>query len=176
MKIGPQGYFTPERLASRKKEQLPPVLFHWTGSLNTALKILSDGALKGNPGISTSENPAFGTPGPVVFVLSPSAILAKGLTLWPYIYGRGYEGEAEWYVAHALAMQERNGIILTPPIRLPLRGVVRMIGYKSFWKREEYRWKVRALRLAAQQAGINVRLFEWWKWWKDGLAIPKNPH
>jgi len=172
MKIGPHGYFTQERLSSRKREDLPPVLFHWT-RLEHALKILADGAFKGNPGLSTTENPAFNEPGPVVFVLSPSAILARGFTLWPVLYGKNYIKEAEWFVA-----SDDAGLILDwdPPvssyIRLPLRGVVRMIGYKRWWPQEARQKNVRALRDAARRAGLRVQLFSWEDWWEDGLVIP----
>ena len=67
-KLFPYEYFTLDRVLARKRGDIPPVLFHWTRSLEKAGSILDDGAIKGSPTVRTTENPAFGTPGPVVFV------------------------------------------------------------------------------------------------------------
>jgi len=170
MKIMPKDYFTPQRLRGRKK--LPPVLFHWTRGLENALQILDHGFLRGRPGLSTTENPAFGVPGPVVFVLSPKAILSRGFTLWPVFY-RQYAQEAEWVVAAADAEKDGDHIF-TSTVRLPLRGVLRLVGYTPGWTHPRKRDKVRELRAAARRADVRVRMFDWPEWWKNGVRVPRR--
>jgi hypothetical protein len=173
----PMQFFTPERIRARGPLQrsLPKVLFHWTRSLESALKIISDGVLRGRPGISTSENPALVSPGPVVFVLSPRAILARGFTLWPYLYAPGYEQEAEWVVASGDAEQE-DGHIMSQRVELPLRGVVRMIGFTPGWGHPSRRDRARALRAAARARNLPVAIYNWEDWWRGGAIIARrNP-
>ena len=175
MKRGPlpMQFFTPERIRARRA--LPPVLFHWTRGLESALKILAEGVLRGRPLISTSENPALISPGPVVFVLSPKAILARGFTLWPYLYASGYEQEAEWVVAAKDAEQD-GGHIFSERVLLPLRGVVRMIGYTPGWTDPARRDRARALRAAARRLDLPVRIYEWERWWDAGAKVARrNP-
>lgn len=169
----PSEYYTFERIMARKPEELPEVLFHWTRSLDLALKIISDGHLIGRPTVSTTENPAFGTPGPVVFVLSPAELLNRGFTLWPFLWQKGAEREAEWVVAsHDAEFEDRRyGMIWSRPVRIPLRGVVRMIGYPPSWVNRR-RDDVRSLREAAQSHSIRVRPFDWEEWWENGVRIP----
>lgn len=170
----PRDYFTSERLQARRSEEPPPVLFHWTRSLANALGILEDGVIKGRPMVSTTENPAFGTPGPIVFVLSPAALLDRGFTLWPYLWQRGAETEAEWVIASddARAGDVDHGVILSRKIAIPVQGTVRMVGYPSSWIRRRDK-DIRALRLAARTMGIPVRPFSWEEWWADGVQIPR---
>jgi hypothetical protein len=171
-KLMPAKFFSEARAAQRLSSL--EALFHWTRDLDTALKILADGYLRGRPGLSTSENPAFGTPGPVVFVLSPGAILRHGFTLWPYLYAPGYEQEAEWLVGASNAERDGNHIF-TSKVALPLRGVVRMVGYSPGWTRHPDR--VRALRAAARRLDLPVRMFDWERWWgsRGPVVARRNP-
>ena len=165
MKTMPMQFYTSAagKALTRERFASLAVLFHWTRDLDTALKILSDGYLRGRPGLSTSENPAFGTPGPVVFVLAPGAILKRGFTLWPFLYAPGYEQEAEWLVGGSDAVRDGNHIF-SSRVLLPLRGVVRSIGYTPGWTRR-FPERVRALRAAAGRLDIPVRMFDWTRWW-----------
>lgn len=169
----PSEYYTFERVMARTLEDVPEVLFHWTRSLDLALKILADGVLKGRPTVSTSENPAFGTPGPVVFVFSPGSLLRRGFTLWPYLWQRGAEREAEWVIASSDAefQDRRYGTIISEPIQVPVEGTVRMIGYPGSWVNRRNA-DVRSLREAARPHGIPVRPFLWEEWWANGVVIP----
>lgn len=169
----PSEYFTFEKVTSRTLEEVPEVLFHWTRGLDLAHKILEEGHLRGRPTVSTSENPAFGTPGPVVFVLSPGALLSRGFTLWPYLWQRGAEREAEWVIAadDAEFVDRRYGTILSSPVRVPVRGVVRMIGYPPSWIGRRNK-DIRELREAANKLSIPVKPFDWEEWWENGVVIP----
>lgn len=169
----PSEYFTFERVMSRSQERLPKVLFHWTRSHDLGLKILADGKLIGRPTVSTSENPAFGTPGPVVFILSPEALLDRGFTLWPYLWQRGAEREAEWVIAadDAEFVDRRYGTILSSRIEVPLQGIVRMVGYPASWVSRKPE-QIDMLREAAKKVPVLAGPFDWEEWWQDGLVIP----
>lgn len=169
--IGPSRFFTPEYLNARNRDKIPPVLFHWTQP-DRAIQILRSGGIKGNK-ISTTENPAMSGPGPVVFVLNPQCILAKGLKLWPYLYGGGYLREAEWVVASPDSEEvdvgykhiNSRGLVIVPfdcVIKVGISG--------------SNRPEIAEVAQLAQSMGLQVEGdFDWGRYWGDrGAKMPDS--
>lgn len=159
----PRHYYTPQRLATRKKGRHPEVLFHFTPR-DRALKILEDGWIRGRPVVSVTENPSFCCPGPVVFVLDAGCILASGYEIWPHLWQRGAEQEAEWVIARrgSISNPANRGRIITDPTEISLDCVrfVGMIGIPKPFLME-----------AAEARGVAAGRFEWDAWWSNGPKI-----
>jgi hypothetical protein len=178
--IGPHGYFTFERIIARTPKVLPPVLFHFTRP-ERAINILRDGYIKGHPTVSTTENPAIAGPGPIAFVLAPSRIRKMGYQLWPCIWGRGYEREAEWIVVSDDAERYEAGEVSSCTVRsgkvlIPMEAVY-LIGYPQSWpgkRGERFHGDIRAIRSAARHYGIPVRQFSWDEWWSEEGVRPRR--
>ncbi len=156
--LPPRQYYTKERVEERQRGAHPQVLFHFTGRTK-ALKILEDGFLRGRPQLSLTENPAFVVPGPVVFVIDPACTLQKGFELWPHIWQRGAQEEAEWIVVPAGTEEKFD---LPEATKLPLDCVtyVGLIGWVGA-ERQEILEAAEALEIPAGQ-------FDWEEWWGNG--------
>jgi len=163
----PRDFFTAERLSVRVPDRPPGILFHFT-LLDRAFAILESGHIRGNRGISTTENPSLSGPGAFVFILDPVCILSQGFGLWPHVWQRGYEQEAEWVVVAPDAEYEKSAnVLFTETVRLPLDCVVE-IGHQPGINPRQMAL-VPALRQAAAKFGIPVKVYYWEEWWRNGV-------
>jgi len=163
----PREYFTQERLEARLRNEPPRTLFHFT-TMDKAFKILESGELRGRPGISLTENPAMSGPGPIVFMLDSACLLGQGLWVFPLVWQRGYESEAEWVVVMPGAEYSRSGnVIMTDPVRMPLTCVFR-VGFQPGINRLQME-KIPDLNRLGMAMAIPVEVFYWDEWWADGV-------
>lgn len=167
--LGPQKFFTPDRVKGRTPDKIPPILFHWTQD-DRAIKILQSGGLKGNK-ISLTENPALSGPGNIGFVIMPQCLISKGFKLWPYLWGESYANEAEWVVAGGDSkMVDMGGwfhIDARQQIVIPL-DCVRKIGIIGNARRSG------ELIALAQSMGVQIDPgFDWTDYWSgQGVKDP----
>lgn len=164
---------TLERMLARRVEDVPDILFHRTGK-KSALWNAEHGVLAGRPDISLSESPTLFAAGHIVYVVNSKAVLALGLKLWPYIWGRESR-EAEWTVAAPDSQVEDIGRgathIITSAVTIPLRGdIIEYLGWHDRIGPPD-----RRVIEQAETAGIKViGNFDWEEWWDDQVGRPKR--
>lgn len=162
----PREYFTPERLSARRLNQPPRTLFHFT-PMERAFKILESGELRGRPQISLTENPAMSAPGPIVFMLDSPCVMKSGFWIWPTVWQRGYESEAEWAITNPGGEEYDDARVMLGPVRLPLTCVIQ-IGFQPGISRHLME-QVPDLNRAAMRWGIPVEVYYWDEWWSNGV-------
>jgi hypothetical protein len=177
MRPTPKEFFTMDYLRRRRDDRPPPVLFHWTRTVETARGILSVGAILGHPTVHLTENPALIEAGSIGWLVDTAAILRLGFHLYP-TQSQNWPHEAEWTVGAANSERmgsggEADSAIWSSRVRLPLDAVAR----KMLVREHALRRHPDLLREFERTYPWGpVVMFEWDDWWEhEPLPVALNP-
>lgn len=153
----PREFFTEEYLQERREP--PRWLFHFTRTLDHAIKVLRSGALMGFPVLSLTENPAMSGPAGPVFVVDGACVKRRGVVLETE-YRKQYRQEAEWKAVGTTGK----------PASIPLACVVEIGWFKSHERKPD---KIEEIRELAERHKLKATpLWDWTKHWKRSAGNP----